>query len=474
MKAVFSSLFLLSVSAMGADKPNIIFIMADDLGWKDVAYAGAKFFETPHLDKMRNQGMHFNAAYSGGPNCAPTRGCLMSGTYTPRHHIYQPGGMSKGKVEYMKFLVPAREQKDKALKEKAANAFKITNSLDPAFISLAEVMNPAGYATARLGKWHLGPDLQGFDLSTTNGKGAIGDKYYGNVDVAEDLTNRALKFIDDNKDGPFFLYLSHWDVHTPIRARKAVVDRFKAKLDKIPAAERRNFDPTYAGMIEAVDVSVGRVLAKVDELGLGEKTLIIFTSDNGGRTAVSQLEPLRGEKGSLFEGGTRVPCLMRWTGTIEAGSTCNTPITSVDFLPTFASLGKAELPTTQPVDGVDVSPLFTGKTIPERAIFWHYPMYLQGSGLEVIMSDKKLYSWRGFPSSSMRRGNYKLIEFFETDTIALYDVSKDPGETRQLQQEMPELAAKLHAELNAWQKEVKAPIPDILNPKYIGTITCKH
>ena len=468
MKSIFSSFLLLAATAFSADKPNIIFIIADDLGWKDVAYAGAKFFETPHLDKMRAQGMHFDAAYSGGPNCAPTRGCLMSGTYTPRHHIYQPSGLSKGKVEYMKLLVPAREHKDKELKEKAAKAFKITNSLHPEFISLAEVMNPAGYATARLGKWHLGPDLQGFDLSTTNGKGAIGDKYYGNIDVAEDLTNRAVKFIEDNKDGPFFLYLSHWDVHTPIRARKAVVDKFKAKLEKIPAGERRNFNPTYAGMIEAVDVSVGRLLARVDELGIGEKTLIIFISDNGGRTAVSQLEPTRGEKGSLFEGGTRVPCLMRWTGTIKAGSTCDTPITSVDFLPTFASLGKAELPTTQPVDGVDVSPLMRGKTIPERAIFWHYPMYLTGSGLKVKMSDGKTYSWRGFPSTSMRRGNYKLIHFFETDSYGLYDLSKDPGEQKDLSKEMPKLAAKLQAELNAWQKQVKAPIPDIPNPNYIG------
>lgn len=468
MKAILTSLILLTAHGFAADKPNIIFIMADDLGWKDVAYAGAEFFETPHLDKMRTQGMQFGAAYSGGPNCAPTRGCLMSGTYTPRHHIYQPGGFSKGKVNYMKFLVPAREQKDEKLKQQAANAFKITNSLDPEFVSLAEVMNPAGYATARLGKWHLGPDLQGFDLSTTNGKGAIGDKYYGNIDVAEDLTNRAVKFIEDHKDGPFFLYLSHWDVHTPIRARKAVVDRYKGKLEKIPKGERRNFDPTYAGMIEAVDVSVGRMLAKVDELGIAENTLVIFTSDNGGRTAVSQLEPTRGEKGSLFEGGTRVPCLMRWVGTIEAGSTCDTPITSVDFLPTFASLGQAKLPTTQPVDGVDISPLLKGKSIPERAIFWHYPMYLQGSGLKVKMADGKTYSWRGFPSTSMRRGNYKLIHFFETDSYALYDLSQDPGEQKDLSEEMPKLAAKLQAELNTWQQEVKAPIPGIPNPNYIG------
>jgi arylsulfatase A-like enzyme len=450
-----------------ADKPNIIFIMADDLGWKDVGFMGADFFETPHIDKFASQGMTFTAAYSGGPNCAPTRACLMSGTYTPRHQIYTPGGSSKGNPKYMRLLVPARERKDKALAKRAASQFRISNSLDPKFICIPEVLKRAGYTTARLGKWHLGDDTQGFDLSSSNGKGGAGGKFYGNVDVAEQLTDRALQFIEDNKDGPFFLYLSHWDVHTPHRSRKAIAAKYKAKLDKLPAKQRRNFNPVYAGMIEAVDTSVGRVAAKVDELGLARNTLIVFISDNGGLPQVSQLAPLRGQKGSLFEAGVRVPACMRWNGVIEKGSTCGEPITSVDFLPTFAGLAGAKLPKSQPVDGADISPLLRGKKIPERSIFWHYPLYLQGRGLTIDVPGGKTYTWRGFPSTTLRCGDWKLIEFHEDNTVALFNLIDDPGEQKDLAASKPELAATLRAELDAWQAATKAPIPTEPNPECI-------
>jgi arylsulfatase A-like enzyme len=453
--------------ASAAEKPNIIFIMADDLGWKDVGYAGAEFFETPHIDRLARQGMIFGAAYSGGSNCAPTRACLMSGTYTPRHTIYQPGGLSKGDTTRMKLLVPARGNRSPELHELAAKQFPITTTLDPKFVCIPEVLKAAGYTTARLGKWHLGADTQGFDLSTSDGKGATKDNFYGDTEVAESLTDRAVAFIGDNRDKPFFLYLSHWDVHEPIRAREAVVEKYRKKLASIPDAERRNFIPTYAAMIEAVDTSVGRVVAKVDELGLGGKTLIIFTSDNGGISGVSQLEPLRGEKGSLFEAGVRVPCAMRWIGKIKPGSKCATPITSVDYLPTFAGLAGAALPSGQPVDGADVSPLLSGSPMPERGIFWHYPMYLEGQGMEVKLPDGTTYSWRGFPSTSMRRGDFKLIEFHEDNSAVLFNLKDDPGERRDLSKSMPGVLAKMRAELDAWQAETKAPIPATPNPDYM-------
>jgi arylsulfatase A-like enzyme len=455
-------------SAAGADrKPNIIFILADDLGWKDVGYAGAEFFETPHIDKLAAQGMTFTAAYSGGPNCSPTRACFMSGTYTPRHHIYTPGGKSKGNPKYMRLLVPARNRKDKDLEKKALAQFPIKNALNPKFVCIPEVLKAAGYTSARLGKWHLGPDTQGFDLSSADGKGGPGGSFYGNIDVAEQLTDRALKFIEDQRAGPFFLYVSHWDVHSPHRARKEVVDKYKTKLEKIPAGKRQNFKPVYAAMIEAVDTSVGRIIAKVDELGLGKDTLIIFTSDNGGLPNVSQLAPLRGQKGSLFEAGIRVPACMRWTGTIKPGSTCATPITGVDFLPTFASLAGAALPTSQPVDGTDLSPLLHGKTIAERSIFWHYPLYLQGIGLTIDLPNGKTYTWRGFPSTALRRGDWKMIEFLETNTVGLYNLKDDPGEQKNLAAAMPDLTAKLRAELDAWQAATKAPIPSEPNPECV-------
>lgn len=461
-------LVFMSASAPAAARPNIIFIMADDLGWKDVGYAGAEFFESPNIDAFARSGMRFDAAYSGGPNCAPTRACLMTGNYTPRHSIYTPGGASKGKVKHMKLLVPALGRKDRSLEKQAAAQFPIKTSLDSGFVCIPEWLKAAGYVTARIGKWHLGADTQGFDLSTTDGKGSLKDHFYGDVDVAGQLTDRALRFIEDNRERPFFLYLTHWDVHSPHRAREAVVARYKEKLARLPEERQKRFDPTYAAMIDAVDRSVGRIVAKVDALGLGENTLIVFTSDNGGISNVSQLDPLRGEKGSLFEAGVRIPCAMRWVGRIKPGSSCATPITSVDYLPTFAGLAGVKLPAGQVVDGVDISPLIDGKPIPERAIFWHYPLYLSGRGLTLGMADGSDCSWRGFPSSSMRRGDFKLIEFFETDSVALYDLSKDPGEQHDLTESNPRLAAEMRAELDAWQAATKAPIPATLNPEYIG------
>ncbi|MEM7144784.1 MAG: sulfatase [Verrucomicrobiota bacterium] len=449
-------------------KPNIILILADDLGWQDTGFTGADFYETPHLDKLAADGMTFTAAYSGGPNCAPTRACLMTGTYTPRHQIYTPGGASKGNPEYMRLLVPARDREDKRLEKKAAAQFNITNDLDPAFVCIPEVLKPAGYTTARIGKWHLGGDTQGFDVSSSNGiKDKASGSHYGDVDVAEQLTDRALRFIDENKGTPFFLYLTHWDVHTPHRARAEVVAKYEKKLQALGKKKAPGRDPVLAGMIEAVDTSVGRVVAKIDELGLSEDTLIIFSSDNGGLPNVSHLPPLRGQKGSLFEAGTRVPTCARWTGTIEAGSTCDTPVTSVDFLPTFAALAHTGLPADQPADGTDISPLFTGDTIPERSIFWHYPLYLQGIGLEFEVPGGKTYSWRGFPSTTLRKGKYKLVEFLEDNSIALYDLDKDPAESNNLADTMPELAAQLRAEIDAWQADTNAPIPTKINPDYI-------
>jgi len=367
----------------------------------------------------------------------------------------------------MRLLVPSRERQDKDLEKKAGKQFTINNSLDPRFVCIPEVLKPAGYTSARLGKWHLGDDTQGFDLSSANGRGGPAGSFYGNVDVAEQLTDRAVKFVEDNRAGPFFLYLSHWDVHVPHRARQEVVRRYQAKLEKLAESKRRNFKPVYAAMIEAVDASVGRVVAKVDELGIAENTLIIFSSDNGGLTSVSQLDPLRGQKGSLFEAGVRVPACMRLTGRIEPGSMCDTPITSVDFLPTFAALAGARLPASQPVDGSDISPLLFGDSIASRSIFWHYPLYLKGLGLTIDVPGGKTYSWRGFPSTSLRRGDWKLVEFLEDNTIGLYNLKDDPGEQHNRAESMPELAAELRTELDAWQAETAAPIPAEPNPECI-------
>jgi len=459
-----AALFTAAAFAADAAHPNIILILADDLGWRDVGYAGAEFYETPNIDRLASQGMTFTAAYSGGPNCSPTRACLMSGTYTPRHQIYTPGGQAKGNTEYMRLLVPAVKRKPGDLARQAAAQFPIKNSLASDFVCIPEVLKPAGYTSARLGKWHLGDDTQGFDVSSADGVGGPDGSHYGQPKVTEQLTDRALSFITDNREGPFFLYVPYWDVHSPLRGREDLVEKHLARLRQLPESERRRFNPVYAAMIEAVDTGVGRIVERVDELGLAENTLVIFTSDNGG-TGPSLLDPLRGMKGSLFEAGIRVPTCMRWTGTIEAGATCDTPITSVDFLPTCAALTKTALPDSQPIDGADFSPLLTGSNIEERAIFWHYPLYLQGRGLTIDLPDGGTYSWRGFPSTALRRGPWKLIEFHEDNSIALYNLVDDPSETTNLAATHPELAQQLRQELDDWQAQTGAPIPTVANPE---------
>ncbi|MEM1063636.1 MAG: sulfatase, partial [Planctomycetota bacterium] len=363
---LWSALLLLLSAGVGhaAERPNIVFILADDLGWSDVGFNGGKaykhFYETPHIDRLAAEGMAFTRAYSGGPNCMPTRACLISGMYTPRTQMWTPAARSKGPVDKMKLLVPRRG-------DKQGDVFPSKESLDPAVVSIAEVLNDAGYATARLGKWHLGPDPQGFGVSDLDGRGATSGKFYGNVNVHEWLTDASCRFIDGHRDEPFFLYLAHWDVHTPLRAREAEKQKFDKKLAS--GKWDRKWNTTYAAMIKAVDDSVGRIRAKLDELGLTENTLVVFSSDNGG-TPVTTMKPLKGAKGSLFEGGVRVPTCMAWPAVIEPGTTCDTPITSVDFMPTFAEHASVALPSDQPVDGTSIVPLFRGEPLAERSIFW--------------------------------------------------------------------------------------------------------
>ncbi|MHC4250627.1 MAG: sulfatase [Planctomycetota bacterium] len=459
MRTVVPLLLTLATAAAAGEKPNIVFIMADDLGWSDVGFNGTKFYETPNLDRLSASGMKFSRAYSGGPNCLPTRACLVSGMYTPRTQIWTPGGFSKGSISSMKLLVPARGGPKTSMPSKLA--------LEPSVVSIAEVLKGAGYRTARFGKWHVGKDTQGFDVSDPSGKGApVGKSFYGNIDVHEWLTDASVKFIEENKGRPFFVYLCHWDVHTPIRARKDVVARFKEKLES--GRWERKWNTTYAGMIEAVDVSVKRVQAKLDELGLARDTLLIFTSDNGG-AHVTTNRPLKGAKGSLFEGGIRVPTFMRWPGKIEPGSQCDTPITSVDFMPTFAELAGARLPTSQPVDGTSIVPLLTGRKMKERSIFWHYPLYLSGNNTEgrttPVFGTDRMY-WRGVPASVVVRGPWKLIHYFEDDSTALYNLAEDIGETRDVSGRHPDVAAALRRELGAWQAETKAVIPTEPNPRF--------
>ena len=461
--------FSLGLSPAFAEKkqPNIVFILADDMGWMDTGYNGNLFYETPNIDRLAKDGLTFDRAYAGGPNCSPTRACLLSGMYGPRTHIWTPGAASKGIFHRMKLLVPNRSNKK-------GRTFPNRQDLDPSVTSLAEILKPAGYATARFGKWHLGPDdFQGFDLNSYSGNlkndYQSGKKGYRDTRNAQKITDAGINFIEANTSTPFFLFLSHFEPHVPLVADPKVVQKYKDKLASKKWSHPWN--PTYAAMLEALDHSVGRIQKKLTELGLAENTLLIFSSDNGGVTPVTPMAPLKGAKGCLSEGGIRVPTVMTWPGVIQPGTRTDTPITSVDFLPTFAELAEAKLPDSQPVDGTSFTPLLKGKELPERAIYWHYPFYLRGNGppdrIIPALGTDELY-WCATPCSVICRGDWKLIQYFDTGHLELHNLKEDPSEKTDLSEKFPDKVTALKQELTAWQKKVAAPIPTEINPNFEG------
>ena len=450
-----------SANTRQSRSPNIVFILADDLGWTDVGCFGSRYYETPNIDRLAREGMRFTVAYSNGPNCAPTRACLMSGQYTPRHGIYTVGSGSRGKPQFRK-TVP------------------VTNNtvLPTRHVTPAEILRKAGYATAHMGKWHLGspptegPSEQGFDLNVAGGKrgspatyfspyrnGQLKDGPKGEY-LTDRLTDEALTFIEANRDGPFFLYLPHYAVHTPLQAKEELIAKYRKKP---PVKGHRN--PVYAAMIHSLDDSVGRILDKLDELKLTERTVVVFTSDNGGLGGyadagiqgakdVASNAPLRGGKGMLYEGGIRVPQIVRWPNVVEPGSECAEPVITLDFYPTLVEIAGGKLDPKQQLDGKSLLPLLKsdGKTSFDReAIYWHFPGYLEASA--------KRGTWRTTPAGAIRQGRYKLIEFFEDDHVELYDLQKDISESNNLAKTMPEKRSELYGRLAAWRKSVAAPLP---------------
>ena len=433
-------------------KPNFVFILIDDMGWKDVGFMGSEFYETPKIDKLASEGMVFSNAYANAPNCAPTRACLMSGQYGPRHGIYTVGSSARGKAQNRK-LIPIEN----------------TTVLDDGIVTIAEALRGAGYVSASMGKWHLGDDprSQGFDVNVGGNKAGHPRSYfspYKNNDLKDGplgeyltdrLTAEALKFIEANKDETFFLYLPHYAVHTPIQAKKKLIEKYKKKS---PSGGQGN--AAYAAMVESTDDGVGRIMDKLDELGIGEDTVVIFFSDNGGHGAVTSMAPLRGSKGMLYEGGIREPMIVRWPGKVKAGSVCDEPVISIDFYPTMLEMAGAKKPAGQVLDGESIVGLLTGKgKIKREAIYWHFPAYLEGN-----RNSKS--PWRTTPAGAVRCGDYKLIEFFEDGRVELYNLADDISEKNDLSDSMPDKAKELHEKLIAWRKSVDAPVPTEKNPKY--------
>lgn len=457
-------LFLALLSSANGQKPNIVFVLADDLGWADVGYNGATFYETPNIDALSAQGIRFTDAYPGASNCMPSRAIIMTGTYITRTQMWTPGSKAKGKKEYMKFLVPRKSD------NKGDHALPSSEILDPKFVTIPEVLKLSGYQSAHFGKWHLGPHKHGFEINDTNGLGAnLSQKFYNDENATETLTSASIKFIEEQakKDSPFFLYLAYWDVHVPFKAKAELIAKYDDKLKNGPWY--RKWNTTYAAMIEAVDTNVGRVYDALKKAGIDRNTVFIFSSDNGGHAGATPNDPLRGAKGAFYEGGIRVPTFAVWPGVIEKETSCPTPITGVDFLPTFADIAGARLPRYQSVDGRSFVPLLKGEpALEDRSIFWHYPLYLEGSDYNKVVpifGTKTMY-WRATPCSVVRKGDWKLIQFFETDSVELYNVRDDIGETNELSNTYPEKALNLLSELKRWQKETRAAIPKFLNPEF--------
>jgi arylsulfatase A-like enzyme len=342
-----------------ARPPNILLILADDLGWKDVAYQGSDFYETPNLDRLGREGVVLSSGYACAGNCAPSRACLISGQYTPRHGVYAVGSSQRGPGNLMR-LRPVPN----------------STSLAAGNVTVAEALKAAGYATAMFGKWHLGsgketgPQGQGFDvglLPATQG-GSDDPKHVYTI------TRAACEFIEANRDRPFFAYLAHHAVHSALEARPATLKHFQEKLKTRPPRQHDN--PLYAACTFDLDDSVGMLLKKLDELGLADKTLVVFTSDNGATPQSSQ-EPLRGAKGCYYEGGIRVPFVVRWPGRLPAGRFLAAPVANVDLYPTFLAAAGAAPPPGKTLDGENLLPLLEGKGALQRpALFWHFPGYL--------------------------------------------------------------------------------------------------
>lgn len=470
MKSFIQGIFCLLALSIGPavscsvkpapEQPNIVFIFIDDLGWTDLGYMGSTYYETPNIDRLARQGMIFTNAYANAANCAPTRASLLTGQYTPRHGVFTVANPARGKSVNRR-LIPVD------------NSRKI--SLDK--ITIAEALKPAGYVSAAIGKWHVGndPKEQGFDFSVN--KHEIGfDKGHFNEAggyLTDKFTNDAIDFITQNKDNPFFLYLAHDAVHTPIQAKEEITIKYESK-----EAEGCHSHAKYAAMIESVDQSVGRIHKTLEDLGLSENTVLIFFSDNGGHGTYTCQEPLRGGKGMFYEGGIRVPMFAYWPEKIEGGTTCNDPVISTDFYTTFLELAGTESPDNYPLDGESMAPLFAGdKSINRDAVYWHFPAYLES--YEGLRQDSRDTTFRSRPVSVIRKDDWKLLMFHEewvldggrekmktNNAIELYNLANDIGEKHNLVKTETKKRNELLNQLLDWMTEINAPISSVANPEY--------
>lgn len=459
---VILSVIQLSTLPTYAKQPNLLLILVDDLGYMDVSpYNPETFYETPNIQDFSENSLLFTNGYTASQVCSPTRASILTGKYPARMKTTEWfGGKRNGKLlsaDYLDYL-PLEE------------------------VTLAEALSNEGYSTIHIGKWHLGgeghsPEDQGFDINiggTHHGSPHTGNKYYspyGNPKLEDGpkgehlpdrLANETINFLRDNKDKPFFVHLAFYSVHTPLIGRPDLVKKYKKKaklVDKdIPRwkQEHRNKNrqvqehAVYAAMVEAMDLAVGKVLDELESLNLADDTVVVFFSDNGGLSTAegsptSNL-PLRAGKGWMYEGGIRVPCMIRAPGTTKPGTVCDEPIVSNDFFPTFLELAGLDSKPEQHIDGISLIPVLNdpNSQLNRDEIYWHYP-HNSNQG--------------GAPSGAIRRGDWKLIERFEDGSTELYNLAEDIGELNDLSDVNKDLAEELLDDLHRWQKSIDANMP---------------
>ncbi len=431
----------------GGKKPNLLFIMADDLGWMDLACQGNPLVETPNLDRLAKQGMRFTDAYAAAPVCSPTRCAVLTGQAPARIGLttHLPGRF---------FPKDGRPQ-----------PAELVPQLNGEHVTIAERMKEAGYASAFLGKWHVAPSSgkggkvdhavspngQGFDLNvggTSYGGPPSFFSPYRNAELEDGpkgeylpdrLVEETIDFIDANKGKPWMAHLWFYTVHWPMQAPEPLLRKYADR--KGPGLN----DTRYGAMIEAMDLAIGRLLSALEKKKNDKDTLVIFTSDNGGFAGVSDCRPLRESKGHLYEGGIRVPLIVRWPGEVPAGTLCREPVISMDFYPTFLQLAGLK-PAGKPIDGESLLPLMrqTGE-LRRKALYFHFPNYAWHMGNRL--------------AGAVRQGRWKLIRNYDDGSLELYDLGKDLGEKKNLAQAHPETAARLDAGLSRWLKETGAPMP---------------
>lgn len=490
-----------------------MFFLVDDLGWQDVGSFGSSFYETPNIDRLANQGVRFTQAYAASHVCSPTRASIMTGKYPAR-------------LQLTDWLSGRRSYPFERLRSP-----EFLQQLPLEEITIAEALKRHGYRTAHIGKWHLGeepygPLQQGFDLQVPRwNKGWPATGYYAPFELegltddegqylTDRLTDVAETFISDNKDHPFFLYMSHFAVHDPIHGRPDLNEKYEKKLTTQRKSGGPSFilegnpdDPNpltreqlarliresthqgyqvlpqrtvkikqnqdniqFAAMVEAMDESLGRILGKVEDLGLTDNTIVIFFSDNGGMSGanfgradkvISETEldtafstsnlPLRGAKGWLYEGGIRVPMIVKWPNKGKSGAVSEAPVISMDFYPTILEMAGLPSMPNQAIDGTSLAPAVMGESVDEKPIFWHFPQY-SNHGMQS-------------PGGAVRFGDYKLLEYYENETVQLFNLREDLGEQNDLSKAQPNKVEELKAMLHAWRTEVSAQMP-VPNPKY--------